>query len=66
MKKDIAKFVYALLVYQKSKIEHHKPSGLMQPLFVLEWKWDSISMDFVGAFPKTVKGFDSIWVIVDR
>jgi len=38
----------------------------MQPLFVSEWKWDSISMDFVGALPKTVKGFDSIWVGVDR
>jgi len=35
-------------------------------LFILEWKWDSISMDFVGALPKTVKDFDSIWVIVDR
>jgi len=23
-------------------------------------------MDFVGALPKIVKGFDSIWVIVDR
>jgi hypothetical protein len=58
--------VYACLVCQKSKIEHQKPSGLMQPLFVPEWKWDSISMDFVGALPKTVKGFDLIWVIVDR
>jgi len=66
MKKDIAGFVYACLVCQKSKIEHQKPSGLMQPLFVPEWKWDSISMDFVGALPKTTKGFDSIWVIVDR
>jgi hypothetical protein len=58
--------VYACLVCQKSKIEHQKPSGLMQLLFVPEWKWDNISMDFVGALPKTVKGFDSIWVIVDR
>jgi len=66
MKKEIAEFVYAYLVCQKSKIEHQKPSGLMQPLFVPEWKWDSISMDIVGALPKTVKGFDSIWVIVDR
>jgi len=66
MKKEIAELVFACLVCQKSKIEHKKPSGLMQPLFVPEWKWDSISMDFVGALPKTVKGFDSIWVIVDR
>jgi len=66
MKKDIAEFVYTCLVCQKSKIEHQKPSGLMQPLFVPEWKWDSISMDFVGALPKTVKGFDSIWVVVDQ
>jgi len=66
MKKDIAEFVYAYLICHKSKIEHQKLSGLMQPLFVPEWKWDSSSMDFVGALPKTLKGFDSIWVIVDR
>jgi len=65
MKKDITEFMYACLICQKSKIEHQKPSGLMQPLFVPEWKWDSISMDFVGSLPKTVKGFDSIWVVVD-
>jgi len=34
MKKDIAEFVYACLVCQKSKIEHQKLSSLMQPLFV--------------------------------
>jgi len=66
MKKDIAEFVYACLVCQKSKIEHQKLSSLMQPLFVPKWKWDSISKDFVGALPKTVKGFYSIWVVVDR
>jgi hypothetical protein len=30
------------------------------------WKWDEIGMDFVVGFPKTQKGHDSIWVIVDR
>jgi hypothetical protein len=30
------------------------------------WKWDEIAMDFVVDFPKTLKGHDSIWVIVDR
>ena len=39
MKKEISEFVYACLVCQKSKIEHQKPSGLMEPLFVPEWKW---------------------------
>jgi len=66
MKKEIAEFVYACLVCQKSKIKHKKSLGLMQPLFVPEWKWDSISMDFVGPLPNTVKGFYLIWVIVDR
>ncbi|GAU50577.1 hypothetical protein TSUD_410010 [Trifolium subterraneum] len=56
MKKEIAEYVYACLVCQKSKIEHQKPSGLLQP----EWKWDSIAMDFVGGLPKTAKGNEII------
>jgi len=63
---DVTEFVFASLICQKSKIEHHKSSGMMQPLLVPEWKWDSISMDFVGALLKIVKGSDSIWVIEDR
>ena len=66
MKRDVAEFMYSCLTCQKSKIEHQKPSGMMQPLNIPEWKWDSISMDFVMGLPKTVKGNDSIWVIVDR
>lgn len=49
MKREIVEFVYACLICQKSNIEHQKPSGLMQSLFVREWKWNNISMDFVGA-----------------
>ncbi|GAU37549.1 hypothetical protein TSUD_369970 [Trifolium subterraneum] len=66
MKKEIAGYVYACLVCQKSKIEHQKPSGLLQPLFIPEWKWDSIAIDFVGGLPKTAKGNEVIWVVVDR
>lgn len=47
LKRDIANFVYACLICQKSKVEHQKPAGLLQPLDIPEWKWDSISMDFV-------------------
>lgn len=66
MKRDIAHFLYACLTYQQSKVEHQKPSCLMQPLEIPEWKWGSISMDLETGLPKTVRGFNVIWVIVDR
>jgi hypothetical protein len=40
--------------------------GLMQPLSIPGWKWEEIVMDFIIGLPTTEKGFDSIWVIVDR
>ena len=66
MKKEVVEFIYACLTCQKSKIEHQKPAGLMQPLEIPEWKWDIILMDFVMGLPSTLRGHDSIWVIVDR
>jgi len=38
---------------------------MLQQLEIPEWKWDSISMDFVTHLPRTVKNHDAIWVIVD-
>src|ERR1051325_7148683 len=66
MKREVAQFVYACLTCQKSKVEHQKSAGLMQPLEIPEWKWDSICMDFVTGLPNTPRGYDAIWVIVDR
>jgi len=66
LKRDVAQFVYSCLICQKSKVEHQKPAGLLTPLDVPEWKWDSISMDFVTSLPNTPRGHDAIWVIVDR
>jgi hypothetical protein len=40
--------------------------GLLQPLSILEWKWDNISMDFIVGLPLMAHKFDSIWVIMDR
>jgi hypothetical protein len=52
-------------VCQRVKAEHQKPSVLLQPLPIPEWKWEDISMDFINVLPRAPRGNDSIWVIVD-
>ena len=48
------------------KAEHQRPAGLLQPLPIPEWKFDHIEMDFVTGFPKSKKGNDAIFVVIDK
>ncbi|KAA0032380.1 ty3-gypsy retrotransposon protein [Cucumis melo var. makuwa] len=48
------------------KAPRQKPAGLLQPLSVPEWKWETVSMDFITGLPRTLRGFTVIWVVVDR
>ena len=66
MKKEIAAYVARCDTCSRVKVDHLTPAGLLQPLFVLGWKWEEISMDFIVGLPITQKGFNSIWVIVDQ
>ncbi|XP_075492386.1 uncharacterized protein LOC142530436 [Primulina tabacum] len=66
MKSDIAKFISECLTCQQVKIEHQRPAGTLQSLPMPQWKWEHITTDFVMGLPRTTKGYNSIWVIVDR
>jgi hypothetical protein len=62
----VAAHVVVCDVCQRVKAEHQRPAGLLHPLKVPEWKWEEIGMDFMTGLPRTLKVYDSIWVIVDR
>ncbi|WVZ64212.1 hypothetical protein U9M48_013772 [Paspalum notatum var. saurae] len=66
MKREIATYVSECDVCQRIKADHLKPAGMLQPLEVPAWKWENIHMDFIVGLPHTQKGYDSIWVVVDR
>ncbi|WVZ63040.1 hypothetical protein U9M48_012712 [Paspalum notatum var. saurae] len=66
MKRKIAKYVSECDVCKRVKADHLKPGGMLQPLNVPAWKWEDIHMDFVVGLSRTQKGYNSIWVIVDR
>ncbi len=66
MKKEIAQYVARCDTCQRTKAEHQKPAGLLQPLPIPEWKWEEIGMYFVTGLPRSQRGNDSIWVIIDR
>ena len=51
---------------QRVKAEHQRSAGLLQPMKIPEWKWEEVGMDFIVGLPRTQRGYDSIWVIVDH
>jgi hypothetical protein len=66
MKRDVAAHVALCDTCHRVKAERQRPTGLLQPLKVPEWKWEEIGMDFIVGLPRSRDGYDSIWVIVDR
>ena len=65
MKIEIARYVARCDTCRRVKAIHMKAAGPLQSLPIPTWKCEDISMDFIVGLPRTAKGYDSIWVIVD-
>eukprot|EP00253_Pinus_taeda_P019762 PITA_19762 len=66
MKKEVAEYLAKCLECQQVKVEHQHPAGLLHPLPIPEWKWETISIGFITRLPKSRKKNDSIMVVVDK
>jgi hypothetical protein len=66
MKRAVAEYVALCDNCQRVKAGRQRPTGLLQPLKIPQWKWEEISMDFIVGLPTMQSGYDSIWVIIDR
>jgi hypothetical protein len=64
MRIDVKKFVDRCRICQQTKGKRQNP-GLYQPLPIPERLWDAVSMDFILGLPRTQRGYDSIFVVVD-
>jgi len=65
MKQEVTNYVTKCLTYQRVKIEHQQPTGLLEQLDIPEWKWDSVSMNFVVGLPPTQRKNSATWIVVD-
>jgi len=65
MNETISRYVRRCAMCAKRKPSNRK-LGLYTPLLVPSHRWESVSMDFVGGLPKSRKGHDYLYVIVDR
>lgn len=53
MRRDIAAYVSTCATCQRVKVEHQKPTGMLQPLPIPIRKWGNMTMDFLIGLPMT-------------
>jgi hypothetical protein len=65
MRHDVERYVSRCTTYNKAK-SRLNPHGLYIPLPIPSVLWEDIFMDFVLGSPRTKRGKDSIFVVVDH
>jgi Integrase zinc binding domain len=67
MVSDTKAFCETCQTCQQSKLSNQKPYGLLNPLAIPRYPWESIGIDFVGPMPESTNhngSFDSITVVI--
>ena len=65
MRRDVECYVMRCEICHQAK-SRLNPHDLYTPLSILNTPWEDISMDFVLGLPRTKRGSDSVFVVVDR
>jgi hypothetical protein len=66
MKKNVIDFIARCMEFQKVKFEHRHPTGLLQRLPILEWKWEIVTIYFITDLPIRARQHDSIMIVVKK
>lgn len=51
-----SQYVSRYLLYQLIKVEYQRSGGYFQPLPILKWKWEKITMNFVTVLTRNSEG----------
>ena len=64
MHNDVAEYIAKCMEFQKVKVEHRNPGGLLQPLLIPKCKWNVVTIDLITKFPKKIVHNDAIMMVV--
>jgi len=65
MRRDVERYVLRCEICHKAK-SRLNPHGLYTPLSILNTPWEDISMDFVLGLPRSKRGRNSVFAVVDH